>query len=118
MIVIRSRVGRVKAKSLKDVLQNLTGQATPAPVEKPHLKAVKGRSKHKLKLLDPATLRNPKWNLRNGAEWVISNDDALEGLKRLPEGLVDCVVTSPPYYWQRDYDIELASDERQNLCRG
>ena len=29
--------------------------------------------------------------------------DALEQLAKLPEHLVDCIVTSPPYYRQRDY---------------
>jgi len=29
--------------------------------------------------------------------------DALHRLRTLPDGLVDCVVTSPPYYLQRDY---------------
>ena len=30
-------------------------------------------------------------------------DDALEALRRLPDGCADCIVTSPPYYGQRDY---------------
>lgn len=30
--------------------------------------------------------------------------DAVEQLRTLPDGSVDCVVTSPPYYCQRDYD--------------
>ncbi len=29
--------------------------------------------------------------------------DALKQLRRMPDGLVDCVVTSPPYFRQRDY---------------
>ena len=29
--------------------------------------------------------------------------DALAELRRLPNGLVDIIVTSPPYYRQRDY---------------
>ena len=29
--------------------------------------------------------------------------DALEFLRTLPDGIVDCTVTSPPYYRQRDY---------------
>lgn len=29
--------------------------------------------------------------------------DALAELQKLPAGLVDCIVTSPPYYGQRDY---------------
>ncbi|WP_062215284.1 site-specific DNA-methyltransferase [Streptomyces sp. NBRC 109706] len=32
--------------------------------------------------------------------------DALAALRELPDNLADCVVTSPPYYWTRDYDID------------
>ncbi|MGW3427986.1 DNA-methyltransferase [Streptomyces melanosporofaciens] len=32
--------------------------------------------------------------------------DALETLRTLPDGSVDCIVTSPPYYSQRDYGID------------
>ena len=31
--------------------------------------------------------------------------DAREGLKKLPDGSVDCVVTSPPYWATRDYGV-------------
>lgn len=34
---------------------------------------------------------------------TIFNGDCLEVLKALPNGLVDCCVTSPPYYGLRDY---------------
>ena len=32
--------------------------------------------------------------------------DALEALKKLPDGCVDCVVTSPPYWGLRDYGVD------------
>lgn len=32
--------------------------------------------------------------------------DAAAGLRQLPDGCVDCVVTSPPYYGLRDYGVE------------
>lgn len=35
----------------------------------------------------------------------IYNEDCLEGLKRLADNSIDCVVTSPPYYGLRDYGI-------------
>ncbi len=35
--------------------------------------------------------------------------DAQEGLKRLPDATVDCVVTSPPYWATRDYDLPMSS---------
>lgn len=36
----------------------------------------------------------------------IMNDDALEGLKQLPSASFHMAVTSPPYYWARDYEVE------------
>lgn len=36
----------------------------------------------------------------------IIRGDSLEVLKRLPPESVDCVVTSPPYWALRDYDVE------------
>lgn len=35
--------------------------------------------------------------------WHIAPGDALSVLKTLPDAFVDCVVTSPPYWSQRDY---------------
>ena len=39
-------------------------------------------------------------------EWNIYAGDAREILKCLPEATFDCVVTSPPYFWLRDYGID------------
>lgn len=38
-------------------------------------------------------------------DWInkIHVGDALDVLKRMPDGLVQCVVTSPPYWGLRDY---------------
>lgn len=36
----------------------------------------------------------------------ILNADVVVGLKALPSGAANCAVTSPPYFWQRDYDVE------------
>ncbi len=36
---------------------------------------------------------------------IIHNTDALTGLKMLPDESVDCIVTSPPYWQMRDYNI-------------
>ena len=36
----------------------------------------------------------------------IYNEDCLEGMKRIQDGSVDCVVTSPPYYALRDYGVD------------
>ncbi len=44
--------------------------------------------------------------LDSGETWKIYNGDALEVLKGLPNESFDCVVTSPPYFWLRDYGVE------------
>ena len=40
-----------------------------------------------------------------GAEWKVYLGDALSVLAQLPEDHFDCAITSPPYYWLRDYDV-------------
>src|SRR3990172_6244361 len=47
------------------------------------------------------TLENINYQLLHG--------DALKVLKTLPDSFVDCVITSPPYWKQREYDIETAN---------
>ncbi|WP_158623765.1 DNA-methyltransferase [Corallococcus llansteffanensis] len=37
--------------------------------------------------------------------WEVRQGDALETLSTLPENHFACAVTSPPYYWQRDYAV-------------
>lgn len=41
-----------------------------------------------------------------GRDWQVIRADVLDGLRSLPTGLVHCAVTSPPYYWQRDYEVD------------
>jgi DNA modification methylase len=38
--------------------------------------------------------------------WTLHNGDCRDVLPRLAVNSVDCVITSPPYFWQRDYDVE------------
>lgn len=41
-----------------------------------------------------------------GKEWQVYNGDALEVLNNFPDETFDCVITSPPYFWLRDYGTE------------
>ncbi|OZD12017.1 site-specific DNA-methyltransferase [Rhodococcus sp. 06-156-3C] len=41
----------------------------------------------------------------NGTTWQILQGDCRTELAGLEPSSVDCVVTSPPYYWQRDYEV-------------
>jgi DNA modification methylase len=38
--------------------------------------------------------------------WVVLQGDVVDRLATLADDSVDCVVTSPPYYWQRDYGVD------------
>ena len=41
-----------------------------------------------------------------GKDWNVYCGDTREVLCRLPRNHYTCVITSPPYYWQRDYGVE------------
>lgn len=41
----------------------------------------------------------------NGTTWQIMHGDCRTALTELPPASVNCVITSPPYYWQRDYEV-------------
>jgi len=43
---------------------------------------------------------------KTGIPWEVHRGDASAVLKALEANRVDCVVTSPPYYSQRDYHVE------------
>lgn len=91
--------------TLKDIVGNLE-EGAPVGDASPRLRTLKGRGEPKFKLFPPETLKNAKCGSRHGTPWIIGNDDALAGVAALPPAIVDCVVTSPPYYWQRDYEID------------
>jgi DNA modification methylase len=41
-----------------------------------------------------------------GIEWNVHAGDAYNVLQVIPSNSVNCVVTSPPYFWLRDYGVE------------
>ncbi len=41
-----------------------------------------------------------------GQSWSVYQGDAKSVLAGLPDAAYNCVVTSPPYYWLRDYGVE------------
>ena len=38
--------------------------------------------------------------------WRVINADVIDGLRQLPDESVHCVICSPPYLWQRDYNCD------------
>ncbi len=51
----------------------------------------------------------------NGASWHVYNGDSLAVLKTLPPEHFHCVVTSPPYFWLRDYNVEGQIGHEENV---
>lgn len=96
-----------KLNTIKDVLHAVRDRTAKEAAVEPCFKSLEGQQESEFKLLPPDTLKDAKYGYYGGeVPWIISNDDALAGAKRLPENFIDCVVTSPPYYWQRDYDVD------------
>jgi DNA modification methylase len=54
----------------------------------------------------PAGLHDWCGHTKAGLSWEIHRGDCLEMLKTFEDDRFQCAVTSPPYYWQRDYKIE------------
>lgn len=55
---------------------------------------------------DLESVKRHKGETASGVSWDLLQGSASEALKLLPEESVDCVVTSPPYFWLRDYGVE------------
>ena len=51
---------------------------------------------------------------RNNVRWQVRRGDAAQVLMDFPADSQQCVVTSPPYYWQRDYGVagQLGKEKR------
>lgn len=41
-----------------------------------------------------------------GSRWSVYCGSALQVLKQLPDESINCVITSPPYFWLRDYGVD------------
>lgn len=45
-------------------------------------------------------------NATAGTTWEVLNGDSMQVASSLEPSSINCVVTSPPYYWQRDYAVD------------
>jgi hypothetical protein len=59
---------------------------------------------HHFKLADAAITVTEQGT--NPLSWKLLQGDCRTILPQLPKESVNCVVTSPPYYWQRDYGVD------------
>ena len=56
---------------------------------------------------DPVTGQLIKsWHSDAPSPWSLYCGQAVDALRLIDEASVDCVVTSPPYFWLRDYQVE------------
>ena len=56
----------------------------------------------------PEVLPSNKWSgkSKHGDFWAIYHGSALSVLREMPTNTVNCVVTSPPYFWLRNYGVD------------
>ncbi len=54
----------------------------------------------------PTGLHDWSGHTRDGLRWEVHRGDCIETLKTFDPDRFQCAVTSPPYFWQRDYLVE------------
>ncbi len=89
---------RIPESSMRRLCNGTNGHSVePAPVDQPIVVDAKAQS---------APAKVVTGTTRSERNWSILNADVNVALKTLPASSVNCVVTSPPYYWQRDYEVD------------
>jgi len=79
----------ISQRRTKPNLQTMFGQ----PVRRVHSDTTTGRE-----------IR--EWFSTSAPSWRLLNAPANEGLNLIEDESIDCVITSPPYFWLRDYKVE------------
>lgn len=54
---------------------------------------------------EPSGRQISEWQGTTKPEWRLLNGPAKEALDLVDDASIDCVVTSPPYFWLRDYKV-------------
>ena len=52
------------------------------------------------------TILKKEGRTKTGANWTVYTGDAYEVLQHLASESYNCVITSPPYFWLRDYEVD------------
>jgi len=52
---------------------------------------------------------------QGGLKWQLYRGDAATKLREIPDRSVNCVITSPPYFWLRDYGVEGQSGQEDSV---
>jgi DNA modification methylase len=97
----------IRVRTISDVVRAMEARPDEARRRAPAcLKPLHGDHTVNFPLLPPGTHANARYGYRSEVPWVLINDDALVAMRSIPDGSIDCLVTSPPYYWQRDYGVD------------
>ncbi|MEP7211979.1 MAG: site-specific DNA-methyltransferase [Acidobacteriota bacterium] len=62
-----------------------------------------------LELFEPQIIREKvetRGMTQDGTPWSVHNGVAIDILRKFEKDSINCCVTSPPYYWLRDYGVE------------
>lgn len=90
---------RVSDEAVEAFLANTTGKIrVPA--------ATQNSDHTETKVPAPTHLPVREGHVGAGQSYRIINADVMEGLRALPSDFVHTAVTSPAYFWQRDYECE------------
>lgn len=52
----------------------------------------------------------------NGLQWTLFEGDAETCLKTIADKSANCIITSPPYFWLRDYGVEGQSGQEDSVA--
>lgn len=82
---------------------------SPASLSKSNKRlSTRKKAENNKKSTNGKTTKPAEWHGKTGKKlkWSVYQGQAKDVLARLPAESVNCVVTSPPYYWLRDYGVE------------
>jgi excisionase family DNA binding protein len=103
------RVGKQQQVRVPEsAVQKMCGTAHSTAALNGRSYVVPQRNDDPLTVLDQKTVQVPTVQGITGdsLRWAVLNADVNTALASIPDESVDCVVTSPPYYWQRDYEVD------------
>jgi DNA modification methylase len=92
---------------MKSTNQAVLSVPSPQPTSKSKMKSPTespGFFDHEAQVLTGKDLWSGK--AAGDIPWHVFNGEAQEVLKHLPAQSFDCAITSPPYYWLRDYGVD------------
>src|SRR5579863_2190101 len=73
---------------------------------KPASQLLLGQPLHRVIAHEATGRRIEEWRSISTPGWRVLNGPAKESLDLVEDESVNCVVTSPPYFWLRDYKVD------------